>query len=98
MAQVDPVTLRKARDGAVLAGFLPYLRDIAAEMENAIDNRVKTAMTAGKFNDDMAKSAWFEKMALQRIVSRVEQRVKIGTSLGESIADAMKLEETTENG
>lgn len=92
---LDPKGLAAVRVGSELRGFLPYLIDIAGELERGIDNRVKMAQNGGKLTPELAHEAWLEKLAIQKVVARVRSRIEFGRTTGEEIADTMLKEDTS---
>lgn len=89
MANIDPKELQKVREGSELAALLPYLEAIVAEMERAIDNKMKSAQVAGDLTPAKAQEAWIEKLALKKILTKVAQKVNMGVSAGERAAPNM---------
>ena len=86
---IDPTDLGVIRDGARLAGFLPYLQDELIKMEEAAVVRIDQLMTQGKLTPELSQMAWIELLSYRRLRRRLEQRVRIGVSVGERNAPFM---------
>lgn len=74
--------LARIREATAIQGLLPYLEAEVARMERALENRVLTALRNGTLTPDDALHAWMEKSAIRSIVTRFDQRIKVGQTVG----------------
>ena len=83
--------LSQIQTGARLSGALPYLKAEVDRMQEAIENRVFSQLSAGVLTPEAALLAWQEKIALRSMLRRIEQRVSVGVSAGERAAPALAI-------
>lgn len=69
---------RLSRDGAVIAGVLPYLEDVIAKMARALDNRMIAAIAGGTMTPELALEGWMERAAYSKILKHFQTIVLIG--------------------
>lgn len=79
----EALALSQAIDGARLAGMLPYLEAELLAMEAACVTRMDRMMQDGKLTPELSQMAWIELIGYRRLRRRLQQKVRIGTSIGE---------------
>lgn len=80
---IAPENLAAITEGARIAQMLPYLAEEVAKMERAVENRVFEAIRTGELTGQMAVSAWMEKRSLRGLLAKMEQKVRLGQSVGQ---------------
>ncbi len=86
-----PEALSTVRDGARIAGALPYIEVELDKMKAAVERRVFAALRDGTLSPDTALSAWQELNAYSLLQRRLRQQVAIATSVGKNVSPEMDL-------
>jgi len=81
--------LAKIRHGAEIQQFKPYLDNEIEAMQKAVVSYVLHAVNAGELTADVALSKWMEYIAYVKLNQRLEQKVRIGQSVGAAQGDRL---------
>lgn len=73
----------EVRDGARLAGFMPYLDAELTSMTDQLVMKTLMALNSGTLTPDLALHAWMELNAYTRLLKRFQQKVQVGLSVGQ---------------
>lgn len=79
----EVLELAQALNGARIGEMLPYLTQELDRMGDACVVRVDNLLRDGKLTPDLAQMAWIEMLGYRRLKRRLEQQVRLGTSMGE---------------
>lgn len=74
--------LSAIRYGAELANYKPYLDVEIQAMQKAVVSNVLANVNAGTLTQEMALSKWMEYIAYQKLTQKLDQRIKVGVSVG----------------
>lgn len=91
---VAPEEMAKISEGARLAGFLPYIEQEVAKMERMVENKAYLHIMKGTLTPEMALNYWLEKKAYHSLLTRFEQKVKIGQLAGNRLGVELNMPDT----
>ncbi len=80
--------LASARDGAYIAGALPYIEADIDRLLKSIDHR---AMSANPMTQELSLVLWTERLCYLRLIGKLRQKVEIGVSQGQQFQDELNL-------
>ncbi len=80
-----------ARDGAYIAGALPYIDDDIQKQLNRID---REAQLAEPLTPELAYALFTQRLAYISILRKLKQRVEIGVSKAGNIQETLDFPET----
>ncbi len=83
--------LALARDGAYIAGALPYIDDDIQLQLKRID---REAQRADPLTPELAFSLWAQRLAYVSILRKLKQRVEIGVSKAVTMQETLDFEAT----
>lgn len=83
---VNPDLLGQVREGARLAGFMPYLEAELDKMHQLLDSRAYQAVSDGSLTPEVALNLWLEKYAYLKLQRRFKQVIAGSVSVGQDIA------------
>lgn len=81
--------LSKIRHGAEIQQFKPYLDNEIVAMQRGVVSSVLSAVNTGTLTPEMALSKWMEYIAYLKLTQRLDQKVRIGQSVGEKVGEKL---------
>lgn len=91
MAEPKPEDMLDIRNVALLAEIIPIVTAEVMQMTRALENRMANAITNKEMTPDMAVQAWYEKYAYRKLLTSLNQKVRLGQSKGAAVADGLDL-------
>lgn len=79
--------LSAIRIGAELQNMKPYMDSEIAGMQKAVVSFILAAVNNGTLTPDIALSKWVEYISYQKLGMKLEQRIRIGQSVGAQVGD-----------
>jgi len=89
---VSPKEVAAVRDVARLGTALPYMTDQLDRMERGLDTKTLVALAHGELSPEKALEAWIEKSIISRMRKGLTTAIRVGTTIGERVADDMQME------
>lgn len=83
---MKPEALQAIREGAEISAMKPYIDSELGSMQRAVVSSVLAAINKGCLTPEMALSKWMEYIAYVKLNQRIEQKVRVGQSVGEANA------------
>ncbi len=74
--------LNAIRQGAELQNLKPYMDTEINGMQKAVVSFVLSAVNKGELTPDMALSKWVEYIAYFKLSQKIDQRIRVGQSIG----------------
>lgn len=70
---------------------LPAIDQILVKMEKEVDRKAQSCQNQNELTPERALSFYMERLAVQKLRTRIDQIVRVGTSSGEQISEKMKI-------
>jgi len=82
---MTPEQLGFIKDGADLQNVLPHIRADVETIQKGIVNGVMSSINKGELTPEIAQQKWIEYTAYTRLLQKMEQKVRMGQSIGEKV-------------
>lgn len=87
---MNPKALGDVRNVAFLREVMPVLDAKVEEMVKALENRVYMDLQQGILTPERALEAWIEKLSYRKLISKLDQSLKMGQYQGEKLASELE--------
>ena len=91
LEQVEPEDLGDIKDGAYIAGALPYIDASVERKLKALDNKMISELAGGKLTESMALMFCIERICLLKLMKSFKQQVRRAVNKGEDLHKSLDL-------
>lgn len=81
--------LSAIRTGAEIQSFKPYMDNEISGMQKSVVSFVLAAVNSGTLTPEVALTKWVEYVSYLKLQQKLEQRIRIGQSAGQSVSNEL---------